>query len=115
MLKRLHAMEELQHVPLSIMIPYQLLHLDVAKGVSHKNVPEEEEETHHAILANLVLGIVEVLVSREPWEPLLTSRPAKHLTRIVPPSRSSTGPKSKMRWTSTRRIKRSLRTSTWAS
>ena len=115
MLKQLHAMEELPHVPLLEMHMYPLLHLDVAQGVSHKNVPEEEEETHHMILANFVLVIVEVQVSREPWESLLTSRPAKHLTRIVPPSRSSMGLESRMGWTSTHRSKRSLRTSTWAS
>ena len=113
--KPLHVMEELLHKLQLDVDLYLLLHLDVAQCVGHMNVPEEEEETHHLNLANLVLSIVEVQVSREPRESLLTSRPAKHLTRIVPPSRSSTGPKSKMRWTSTRRIKRSLRTSTWAS
>ena len=114
-LKQLHVMEELQHEPQPDAHLYPVLHLDVAQGVCHMNVPEEEEETHHLNLANLVLVIVEVQVSREPWESLLTSRPAKHLTRTVPPSRSSRELRSRMLWTSTHRSRMSPRMCTWAS
>ena len=51
MLKQLHAMEELQHEPQPDAHLYPVLHLDVAQGVCHMNVPEEEEETHHLNLA----------------------------------------------------------------
>ena len=114
-LKQLHAMEELPHEPQPDAHPYPVLHLDVAQGVCHMNVPEEEEETHHVNLANLVLSIVEVQVSREPRGSLPTSRPAKHLTRIVPPSRSSMELKSRMLWTSTHRSRTPPKTCTWDS
>ena len=116
MLKQLHAMEELQHEPQPDAHLYQVLHLDVAQRMCHLNVPEEEEEeAHHVNLANLVLVIVEVLVSREPRGSLLTSRPAKHITRIVPPSRSSMELQSRMLWTSTHRSRTSPRTCTLGS
>ena len=92
----LHAMEELPHELQPDAHLYLVLHLDVAQCVGHMNVPGEEEETHHLNLANLVLSIVEVQVSREPRGSLLTSRTAKHLTRIVSPSRSSMELKSRM-------------------
>ena len=113
--KPLHVMEELLHKLQLDVDLYLLLHLDVAQCVGHMNVPEEEEETHHLNLANLVLSIVEVQVSREPRESLLTSRPAKHLTRIVPPSRSSMELKSRMLWMSTHRSSTCPMTCTWGS
>ena len=103
MLKQLHAMEELPHEPQLDAARYPVLHLDVTQGVCHMNVREEEEENHHTNFANLVLVIVEGQVSREPWESLLTSRQAKHLKRIVSPSRSSMELKSRMLWTLTHR------------
>ena len=113
--KPLHVMEELLHKLQLDVDLYLLLHLDVAQCVGHMNVPEEEEETHHLILANLVLSIVEVQVSREPRESLLTSRPAKHLTRTVPPSRSSKELESRMLWMSTHRSSTCPMTCTWGS
>ena len=113
--KPLHAMEELLHklqLHEDLCLP---LHLDVAQCVGHMNVPEEEEETHHLILANLVLSIVEVQVSREPRGSLLTSRQAKHLTRTVSPSRSPKELESRMLWMSTHRSSTYPMTCIWGS
>ena len=71
-------MEELQHEQQSDVCHYLADDLDALQCANHLNVPEEEEETHHANLANLEEVIVEIQVSREPWEPLLASRQAKH-------------------------------------
>ena len=108
MLKQLHAMEELQHEPQPDAHLYPVLHLDVAQGVCHMNVPEEEEETHHLNLANLVLDIVEVQVSRAQWKSLLKSCLAKHhLCQRCPGFRRRQS--ATMAWTSTQ-TRRRLRT-----